>query len=192
MAPRAASRSADAASTGWDDGIYSTFGANRIVRFGPGTETWLAGAGDPDPATGAQTGCGPDQSITPEGLAIDAIGSLLYSSGHVVYTLNDPSTAGPWTGTTCSPANIHPGADLSNADLTDIDLDGADLSNLDLTGASLAYSTLTTTNLTGTTLASTTLTSTNFTGATGTPTCVGHGFANQPDSSHRDTPARAH
>ena len=125
------------AAVGFGYGDYSSLGANRIVRFGPGTETWIAGAGAPDPGTAAQTGYGPERSITPEGLAVDANGSLLYSSGHVVYTLNDPSTAGPWTGTACSPSIVHPGADLSNADLTGIDLRRCDLSGVNLTDATL-------------------------------------------------------
>ena len=166
------------------------------MRFGPGTETQIAGDGNPDPRSGTQTGYGPDLSITPEGLAIDTHGKLLFSSGHAVYQLNDPAQAAPWDGTACDPSVIYPGADLSGADLTGIDLRRCDLSGVILDGTNLTGA-----ELSGADASGADLTSANFTGATGTPTggstatysattcpdatvatspatCVGHGFAN--------------
>ena len=116
---------------------WAQSGSNLIARYGPGTETVIVGTGEPDPGTGAQTDYGPNLEVTPEGLTIAADGSLLFSSGHVVYKVNDPSGTEPWNGTSCSPTVIHPGADLSNKDLTGIDLRRCDLSGVDLTNTIL-------------------------------------------------------
>ena len=79
------------------------------MRYGPGTETPIAGTGDPDPGTGAQTGYGPDMDVTPGGLAVGADGALLFSSGHVVSKLDDPAKAQPWSGTELQPQRVPPG-----------------------------------------------------------------------------------
>ncbi len=68
---------------------------NNVIRIDPdNTETTIAGTGTADPGTTAQTGNGLDLDVTPTGLALTPNNGLLISSGHVVYRLASPKTAG--------------------------------------------------------------------------------------------------
>ncbi len=138
---------------------FNKYNGRVVLRLGPGTATRIAGTGESDPGTGAQTGYGPQLDLTPTGIAIAADGGLLIASGHVVYRLDEPVNAAPWKGGACAPAEVHPGADLSGADLTGLNFTGCDFSDVNLTGANFTGA-----NLTGATLTGATLTGADFTG----------------------------
>lgn len=67
---------------------------NQVARIAPDdTVTVIAGTGTADPAAGVQTGAATSLDLTPAGIALTPNGSLLISSGHVVYRLIDPANA---------------------------------------------------------------------------------------------------
>lgn len=177
-----------------------------VMRLDPGAPTWIAGTSVPDLGTGSQSGAGMQLALRPFGLAIDAGGRLLVSSGHVVYRIDEPDNAAPWMGVSCNPGIFMPGANFDGLSLHGIDLPGCYLSgasfvNTDLSGANLAGANFSSTDLTGASFSFADLSGAYFNGATGNPvggstaiyagttcpdatvvtspaTCVGHGFAN--------------
>lgn len=144
-------------------GCLDTAPAERsiVVRIAAGVPARVAGTGYPDPNTGLQAGYGRDLSLSPTGIAIDGDGNLLVASARSVYKVKDPSRADSGSGSSCSPAMFHPGADLSGLDLT-----GFDLHRCDLTGI----------NLTGTDLSGTNLHLARGSGIIGTPSAMPAGF----------------
>ncbi len=147
---------------------------NAVYRLGAGTVTTIAGDGQPDPATAAQTGHGYQLSVSPTGITVDDWGDLLVTSGHVVYRIADAADAALWDGTACNPSTIHPGADLSGADLHDQNLHGCDFTGTNLTGANLAGA-----DLGGATFVDTTVTGADLTGADLTG-ATSHGIIGSP------------
>jgi hypothetical protein len=58
------------------------------------TQTVIAGNGQPDPGTTAQSGLGTEIPLSAVSVALTPLNGLLLSSGHVVYRLEDPAHAG--------------------------------------------------------------------------------------------------
>ena len=133
---------------------------NAVYRLGASTVTTIAGDGQPDPATTAQTGHGYQLSVSPTGISVDDGGDLLVTSGHVVYRIADAKDAALWDGTVCDPSTVHPGADLTGVDLHGQNLHGCDFTGVDLTGANLTGA-----DLGGATFVDTTVTGADLTGA---------------------------
>ena len=67
---------------------------DRVYRLSEDGGVTIAGNQHPDPGTGVLSGLGTAAPISPAGIAIAPNGSLLISSGHVVYSLNAPASAG--------------------------------------------------------------------------------------------------
>jgi uncharacterized protein YjbI with pentapeptide repeats len=160
---------------------YYTADLQIVTRIENGVPVRIAGTGDPDPATGAQTGYGRDLSLTPYGIAVSGAGGLLISSGHTVYRIDDAAKAGPDSGSDCS-ADFHAGADFSGQDLsgkklTRCDLSGIDFTNANFAGADLTNSDLSSSTLTGATFTGAILTNTRGTSVVGTPATMPPGFA---------------
>jgi uncharacterized protein YjbI with pentapeptide repeats len=121
---------------------YYTTDLHIVTRIENGVPVRIAGTGDPDPATGVQTGYGRDLSLTPYGIAVSGAGALLISSGHTVYRIDDAAKAEPSSGSDCSDA-FHSGADFSGQDLSGKKLTRCNLSGIDFTGANLSGADLT-------------------------------------------------
>lgn len=170
---------------------------NAVYRISASAVTKIAGTGSADPATSAQTGAGPQLSITPMGMSPDGDGNLLVTSGHVVYRMADAADADD--GTSCNHNLVHPGADFSGIALQGLHLHGCDLTGVDFHNSDLSGSDFTDALFTNTNLTNANLTGADLTGAVGTPigaataiysnttcpdstivtsptTCVGHGF----------------
>ena len=79
--------------TGYLTGAFG-FAPRGIYRLSGDGVVLVAGNGMPDPSTGVLSGLGTAKPISPAGIAIAPNGSLLISSGHVVYGLNAPASAG--------------------------------------------------------------------------------------------------
>jgi hypothetical protein len=78
----------------WNSGTTVTITADgEVVRGAGDSPTVIGGNGSPDPATSAQSGQATQLPLTPAGMALDANGDLLVSSGHVVYRLEQPEKA---------------------------------------------------------------------------------------------------
>lgn len=79
-----------------DGTIYvGSTSTNNVVRIDPDNSmTTIAGTGTADSGTTPQSGNGLDIDLTPTGLALTPNDGLLISSGHVVYRLASPQTAG--------------------------------------------------------------------------------------------------
>jgi hypothetical protein len=94
-----------------DDVIYETAGSdgsvygitwnsetgldgNHVIRIRPdGSVDFIAGSGDPDPATKRQMGTGAHLDLTAYAVAMTGQGNLLIGSGHTVYDLVAAATA---------------------------------------------------------------------------------------------------
>lgn len=153
--------------SGWVP-TFTDHNSNLVMRFGPDSATIIAGSGDPDPGAGTQHGYGTQLDLTPYGVAVTGAGSLLVSSGHNVYRINDPDQAQPWNGTPCDPALMNPGTDLSGVNLSGVNLYRCDLSDYDLSGANLSGANLTQAVLDGADFTGADLTGADLTGAHGT------------------------
>jgi hypothetical protein len=140
----------------------------NVLRIDPdGTVTTIAGNGTADPGTGAQYGNALDLALSPVGVAATENNGLLVSSGHVVYRLDHPSTAGPLLSPGgCYLSRFYPGVDLSGQNLS-----GVDFADCDLTGANLAS-----TNLEGADLSGATVDGLKSGSVTGTPAALPTGW----------------
>lgn len=149
------------------DGAGNLYAAtdHHVLRIKASGASVIAGTGQPDPATGQQSGDARFLALSPRGLAATLHGGLLVSSGHVVYRIDQPEAI---TSNGCDDTRFYPGANLSgqnlagmdltgcylrNARFGSADLSGADLSGLDLTDAGFENATLTGATVDGTKLA---------------------------------------
>ena len=152
-----------------DSGYNATAADDVVARLTPDPAT-IAGTGHPDPGGRVQTGHGTEIDLTPGGIALASDGKLLVTSGHVLYSLDTPAGAQPWSGSVCTPSNPSTaGEDLAGLDLAGLDLHGCDFASTDLSNTDLTGTILTGANLDGADLQGATLVSVHASGVTGTP-----------------------
>ncbi len=152
------------------DSGYNASAADDVVARLTSDPATIAGTGRPDPGVRVQTGHGTEIDLTPGGIALASDGKLLVTSGHVLYSLDTPASAQPWSGSACTPSNPSPAGDnLSNLDLAGLDLHGCDFANTDLSNTDLTGTILIGANLDGADLQGATLMSVHASVVTGTP-----------------------